>query len=139
MPKVYQVADGLTGDAHVVDDLRLVLGRKLAHRLQLHHQAAEHKQVRDVPLFQLPAFVEAFDLFLGAERYASHFQFDFNALLVNLFCQSVTAIVLDLERRAHEPVAFIFVDLSFHVFLISVYQRRLAVLKREPLISANLR
>jgi len=124
VPEVYQVTDGLHGDAHIVDELRLVFGRKLGHSLQLYQQATEHNKIWNVPLFQGPAFVDAFDLFLGAERYASHFQFDFEALLVNLFRESVTAVVLNFERCAHKPIPFIFVNLSFH--------------KVEPLILAHL-
>ena len=72
--------------------------------------------------FQWPAFVETFDLFLRAKRYASHLQFDFKAFLVTLFRESVTAVVVDLERRAHKPIPFVFVNLCFHSFCsISVY------------------
>ena len=52
VPKVYQATNGLLGDSHVVDELRLMLGRKLGHSFQLHHQAAEHKKVWNVPLLQ---------------------------------------------------------------------------------------
>ena len=51
VPKVYQVTNGLLGDAHVVDELRLMLGRKLGHDLQLHHQSTERKKVWNVALF----------------------------------------------------------------------------------------
>ena len=61
MPEVYQVTDGLLGDAHVVDELRLVFGHKLGYGLQLHQQATEHKKIWNVPLFQWPAFVDAFE------------------------------------------------------------------------------
>src|SRR6266851_8504289 len=67
-------------------------------------------------------FLEAFELFLGPERYASHFQFDFKALLVNLFRESVSAVVINLERSPHKLISFIFVNLGFHSSCsISVY------------------
>jgi len=45
MAEVDEVTDGLTGEARVVEELRLVLGRQFRQGFKLHHQAAEDEQV----------------------------------------------------------------------------------------------
>jgi hypothetical protein len=90
MAEVDQVTDWLAGDAHVVEELRLMLRRQLRHCLEFHHQTAEHDQVGDVALLELPAFLKALEFGFREESDAAQAQLNLKTLLVNFLCHPVT-------------------------------------------------
>jgi hypothetical protein len=65
--KVNEVTDRLARDSRVIEKLGFMFGRKLRHRLQFDDQPAKDKEVGDVTLLEFPAFVEALELYPGAE------------------------------------------------------------------------
>src|ERR1051325_4607418 len=118
--EVDQVAQRLFRDAQVVDELGLVLREQLADGFEFDDDAFKDEQIGDVTLFEFTALVEAGQFLFGAEGDGAKFQLDFHALLVDVLGQAETAIVVNLEGRAKQTVAFVLlvVHIMVHVFLL---------------------
>jgi hypothetical protein len=84
--EVNQVADRLTGDAHVIQELSLMLGGKFDNRFEFYHETAKDKQIRHIAFLELPSLIKAFELRLGVKVESPQFQLNLQAFLIDLLC-----------------------------------------------------
>ena len=112
--EVHEVTHGHPGDAHVVEQLGLMLGCQLLHGLHFHKNSGTYQQVRDVGLLQLFPLVEDRQLLLRMEGKSAQVKLVLQRFLVDLFKEPAALLTMDFEDCGEEIVALLIERIVLH-------------------------
>ena len=97
LPEIDEVANLLSSDSHVVEELGFVLGGKFGDRLEFHGDAFEHDKIWYEMSRQLMLFVDNFEFRLRKKRDAAQAQLDLKTLLVDLLGHAIAELVVHFD------------------------------------------
>ena len=98
----------------VINGLRAMFFRQDLYRFEFQYDFPVTNKVGSVCLFQCLAFVSKGNLWLRRGGYFSSLEFDGEAFLINGFEKPGAEFVIDLEARAYDGVAFLFIGNNLH-------------------------
>src|SRR6266540_4009192 len=107
MTEVHKQSKPQSCSFQIIQNLRAMLVRQLLHRLQLDDYFLVAKEIRDITLFQLEAFVSEPYCRLRRERYLLQTEFEFQTLLINRLDEYVAFFLIHLEARADNRVTLL--------------------------------